>query len=273
MEAKEILCKTALSKSALPGLVYALNPYRGCSHACVYCYAPAILRERRKWGDFVDIKINIPEILATELKRRASGVVGLGTVTDPYQELERRYEITRKCLVLLLEKKFPICIQTKSALVARDIDLIKKFERREVGFTITTLDDAERSFYEGGSSASEKMDAISRFKAEGITVWVFLGPILPGITDKTGNIENMIAKFKELGVDYILMDRLRLKPGTWENVSTFIQSEHPELAAVYEEIFLKGGCDRYYNDVFATIEHICSESGIKIKHAFGGDAR
>ena len=126
MEVNEITVKSALSKSSLPGLVYALNPYRGCQHACTYCYAPSVLREKRRWGEFVDVKMNLPDALAKDLERLPIGIVGIGTVTDAYQPIEKKYALTRKCLEALLEKDWPISIQTKSDLVLRDLDLIEQ---------------------------------------------------------------------------------------------------------------------------------------------------
>ena len=98
MKINEVKCKSALSLSALPGLNYSLNPYRGCQHNCAYCYVPNVLRiKRTEWGNFVDVKINIPLVLSKELKIKKSGVVGISTVTDPYQPVEKKYMLTRYC--------------------------------------------------------------------------------------------------------------------------------------------------------------------------------
>ena len=144
MKIRQISCKTALSPSKLPGIDYSLNPYRGCEHRCAYCYAPNVLKiNREKWGDFVDVKVNIPHILSKELKMRKPGVVGISTVTDPYQSVEKKFKITRYCLEQLLKHDFPINIQTKSSMVIRDIDLISKFSNAEVMVSIATLNDNE----------------------------------------------------------------------------------------------------------------------------------
>jgi len=133
MRIREVKCKTALSKSNLPGLDYSLNPYRGCQHSCAYCYVPNVLRiKRNEWGSFVDVKTNIPNVLSKELRIKKPGVVGISTITDPYQPAENNYKLTRYCLEQLLRHDFPVCIQTKSDLVARDIDLISKFSKAEV---------------------------------------------------------------------------------------------------------------------------------------------
>ena len=136
---REVSCKIALSKSLLPGLDYSLNPYYGCQHGCVYCYAPNVLKiEREKWGKIVNIRRNMPKVLSKELRKKEKGVVGISTVTDPYQPLEKKFKLTRYCLQELLKYDFPICVQTKSDLVLRDVDLISKFSHAEVGVTVAT---------------------------------------------------------------------------------------------------------------------------------------
>src|SRR4030067_1204603 len=182
---KEIKVKTALSPSQLPGLVYALNSYRGCAHACVYCYAPSVIHwDKGKWGELVEVKINLPRILSKELRGKKKGVVGLGTVTDPYQPAEKKYEITRRCLELLLMHDFPVCIQTKSSLVLRDMDLLKRFSNIEVGVTLTTLDEGVREKLEpGASSVAQRLNALSELSKNGIRTWVFIGPVMPYLTD------------------------------------------------------------------------------------------
>ena len=156
MKVCEVTCTTALSPSNLPGLDYALNPYRGCSIGCVYCYAPSVLREERPWGRFVDVKRNIPAVLAKALKRKARGMVGLGTVTDGYQPLEGRYHLTRYCLEQLVRFDFPVSVQTKSSLVLNDLDLLRRLSDAEVGVTVTTLDEAQRRHFEPFASPSER---------------------------------------------------------------------------------------------------------------------
>ena len=183
----EIKVKTALSPSKLPGLDYALNPYRGCAHACVYCYAPSVIHWNGKWGELVEVKVNLPRILSKTLRTAKKGVVGLGTVTDPYQPAEEKYEITRRCLELLRLHDFPVCIMTKSALVLRDIDLLREFSNIEVGITLTLPDDRLREKLEpGASSVEERLRALRELREAGIDTWVFLDhlcrilPILKG---------------------------------------------------------------------------------------------
>ncbi len=251
--------KTALSPSQLPGLDYALNPYRGCAHACVYCYAPAVIHwDKGKWGELVEVKINLPRILSKELRVKKKGVVGLGTVTDPYQPAEKKYEITRRCLELLLMHDFPVCIQTKSSLVLRDIDLLKEFKNVEVGITLTTLDDAVREKMEpGASSVSERLRALAGLRENGIKTWVFLGPVMPHITE----VEALVDAIAEVKPEYVLVDRLRLKEGVWERIREFIHDFRHELVNEYEKIF-RGGAE-YYGEIFEKVMSRCEKNGLK----------
>ena len=256
---KEIKVKTALSPSQLPGLDYALNPYRGCEHACVYCYAPSVIHwNNGKWGENVEIKINLPRILSKELKFKKKGVVGLGTVTDPYQPVEKKYEITRRSLELLLMHDFPVCIQTKSSLVLRDIDILREFSRIEVGATLTTLDEKVRKNLEhGAGSTAERLGALRTLRESGISTWVFLGPVMPYLTESEALIDTIAA----VKPDYILLDRLRMRDGIWNGVTEFIGGSNPKLLSEYERIFLGGG--EYYRELFEKMIIKCKEKGIR----------
>ncbi len=137
----EIKVKTALSKSGLKELDYALNPYLGCRFSCVYCYAryfsPTEVKER--WGEVVVVKSNLLEVLRREVAIKRKGVVGVSTITDPYQPIESERKLTRGSLKILLESGFRVSIQTKSPLVLRDLDLLLSHkEKVDVGLTITT---------------------------------------------------------------------------------------------------------------------------------------
>ncbi|MEE8167578.1 MAG: radical SAM protein [Candidatus Hydrothermarchaeales archaeon] len=259
---KEVRCKTALSPSGLYD--YALNPYRGCEHACIYCYAPSILRETRKWGNFVDVKVNISQVLKKELRRKKRGVVGIPTVTDAYQPVERRYELTRKCLGELLKHDFPICIQTKSSLVLRDIDLIKRFSQKEVGFTITTIDDSARKKYEPRASpVEERLSALEELTEEGIDTWVFLGPIMPYITNQGNDLENLIESIARVGVKTLLVDKMRMKPGLRPKMNAFYAEHCPELLPLFEVL-----TEDYYNKVKLEVTRLCRERGLKCEPCF-----
>lgn len=183
MIVQETQSKKILVRSGIQERTYCLNPYIGCQHGCRYCYATFMRRftgHREKWGQFVDVKINSPDLLAKEVQRANRWEVIISSVTDPYQPLERRYKLTRQCLKILLDHKLPVSILTKSSLVTRDVDLLRGFEHCEVGLTITTDNDKIRKLFEPCSSPiSERIKALEILHQCGIKTYAFIGPILP----------------------------------------------------------------------------------------------
>lgn len=256
---KEILVKTALSPSKLPGLDYALNPYRGCEHACIYCYAPSVIHwDKGKWGELIEAKVNLPRVLSKELKAKKKGVVGLSTVTDPYHPVEKKYEITRRCLELLLMHDFPVCIQTKSSLVLRDTDLLKRFSNVEVGMTLTTLDESVREKLEpGASSVAQRLNALSELSKNGISTWIFIGPVMPYLTDG----DALVDAITSAKPGYVLVDKLRHKEGVLNNVMGFIVEFYPQLKEKYNGIFC--GNEDFYKGFFENIKKKCDMNGLK----------
>ncbi len=152
MVAKEIHAESILSKSQVSD--YALNAYVGRRHDCIYCYAKFMRRftgHREPWGAFVDAKVNAAELLQKEVKKKGKRKIWISGVCDAYQPLERRYRHTRKRLAILEDEGWPVMVQTKSPLVLRDLDILKRADDIEVGFTITTADDKVRRIFEPGT--------------------------------------------------------------------------------------------------------------------------
>jgi DNA repair photolyase len=265
MEIHEIFCKTALSSSTLPGLTYSLNPYRGCQHNCAYCYAPNVLRvPREQWGDCIEIKTNISEVLARELKAKKPGIVGISTVTDPYQPLERTYSVTRSCLEQLVTSKFPAHIQTKSALVTRDIDLLSRFSDTQVMMSIGTLNDKERSLLEPCTSPiPERLNALRMLTDAGIKTAVFFGPVYPTIT--LDDIPLILERFIEAGVSEIWVDRLNLKPGIWEHVQKKLIQNRDLQHLFFINVFQN---KNYYQEIRKEIHQQGRERNLCIVDAF-----
>lgn len=232
MKTREVQCKTALSSSTLPGLTYCLNPYRGCMHHCSYCYAPNVLRiPRDDWGHVVEIKKNIPVVLSKELKSKKPGVVGISTVTDPYQPLEQQHRLTRFCLEQLLLYDFPVHIQTKSALVTRDIDLLSRFSDVQVMVSIGTLHDNERRLLEPNtSSIQDRFSALKKCADSGLRTAVFFGPVYP--TTALGEIPQLLDILKDIGVQEVWIDMLRLKPGVWQNICMSL-GDHQDIMGLF----------------------------------------
>jgi DNA repair photolyase len=204
MRVTEIEAKNVLNPSKI--FPYCLNPYTGCQINCRYCYARLFMRRysghSEPWGEFVDVKVNAAEVLRKQLLRAKRGTVWISSVCDPYQPLEHRYELTRRCLQELLGRQFPVNLQTKSALVLRDLDLLARFEEIEVGFTITTEDERIAKLFEpGASTVRERIEALARIHSAGIRTFTFLGPLLPGSAERL--VEALEGK-----VDKVLIDRM-----------------------------------------------------------------
>jgi DNA repair photolyase len=209
MIVKEKNAKGILSKSRIYD--YALNAYTGCSHKCLYCYARFMKRytgHSEPWGDFVDVKINAPELLSKEIQKKKRGRVWISGVCDAYQPLEKKYRLTRRCIEILVEHGWPFTIQTKSPLVLRDLDILKRAADCEVGFTITTADEKVRKIFEPYAPPIEKrVEALDLLHSAGITTFVMIAPMLP-------NAEGLVGMLKGR-VDHVLIDRLNYHYADW----------------------------------------------------------
>ncbi|MGD2294418.1 MAG: radical SAM protein [Candidatus Aminicenantes bacterium] len=201
---RETQAKSILNTSKV--FDYCVNVYTGCQHDCKYCYARLFMRRysghTEPWGEFVDVKINAPELLRKQLQKAKRGAVWVSSVCDPYQPLEARYNLTRQCLEELLKVQFPVNIQTKSKLVVRDLDLFLRFEEMAVTMTIATdREDMARLFETRASSVKDRLEALKQLHSAGIHTAVFIGPILPG------NPEKLVAKLDGT-VDRVLIDKM-----------------------------------------------------------------
>jgi len=238
MIVKEIYARTILSKSKV--FDYAINPYVGCQHGCSYCYARFMRRftgHKEPWGEFVDVKINAPDLLQQEIDRKLPGRVWISGVCDPYQPLEARYEVTRKCLEILVEHDWPVTIETKSALVLRDTRLLKETSKIEVGLTVTTGDEGVRQLFEPNApSISERIRALEDLRLAGIRTYAMIAPMLPGA-------EELVVVLRAK-VDYVLIDRMNYHYGDWvyrkyklEDAMSddFFSQKSKDLVSAFEE--------------------------------------
>ncbi len=262
MKVTEMTCKSALSPSGIYGWVYALNPYRGCMHGCKYCYASNILRlNRSTWGSFVEVKKNIPTVLAKELKRLSPALVGISSITDPYQSIEENFKTTRYCLEQLLKYKFPVSIITKSPLVLRDIDLLINFPYSEITLTITTLDDKLAEALEPAApTVKQRLKALTKLSAEGLNTYAFLGPLLPNLD--TDMVSEFIDQIIATGVRTVMVDSLNLKSGVWSDVKRALD-EMPEIKdKFYNRLFRD---KEYYPTIFKSIKTECLRRGVRFE--------
>lgn len=260
---KRLSARTALSPSKLPGLDYALNPYVGCAHDCVYCFAPTVLGvDRFKWATDIGARTNLPGLLAKEVRKKR-GNVGLGTVTDPYQPIEHEVLLTRKCLEVLARVDQPLSVLTKSPLVTRDIDLFKRMSRVEVGVTITGHNDGlARLFEPGAPPPSARLSAVKRLIQEGIETYVMIGPVLPMISDI--DIEEFFAMIAASGVKRVMLDRMRLRPGLMEMFHAL-----PLMTSEFRHGFdQRVGSSDFFKDFYGQAQQLCSRLGLRIEQAF-----
>lgn len=266
----EVECKSILTRSGIPGIDYALNPYVGCEHACVYCYADFMRRftnHREPWGAFVDVKVNAPEVLRRQLQRLPQGLISIGTVTDPYQPVEARYKVSRACLERLVGREFPVSILTKSALILRDLDLLRQIEDLEVGFTVTVLDERVRRAFEPYSSPSRaRLEALKRLAEAGLKTWLFFGPVLPYFSDSWEHIDELFASAARAGVSYILIDRLNLYPQVWSRVSRLVRRAFPEALPAYE--WYRRDRARWCEELRAKAEEAAKRHRLPLRFAF-----
>src|SRR5512137_1386139 len=185
MIVREINVKSILSRSQI--YEYAVNPYVGCQHSCTYCYARFMKRftgHKEPWGQFVDVKVNAPDLLRKQVLKKKKGTVWVSGVCDPYQPLEGKYKLTRQCLEILAENDWPVAIQTRSPLVLRDLDVIRKAKDFEVGFSVTTADDGIRRLFEPSAPPiRERIRALQELHLAGIRTYAMIAPMLPGAED------------------------------------------------------------------------------------------
>ena len=202
MIVNEVQAKSILSKSQV--FPYTINAYTGCEHACSYCYARFMRRfsgHKELWGAFVDVKVNAPQLLAKQIQHKTPARVWVSGVCDPYQPLETKYRLTRQCLEILIANHWPVSVQTKSPLVTRDIDLLRKGEGVEVGLSIATADEHIRQIFEPHApSIPSRIAALQAMYEAGIQTFVMIAPILPGAED----LPELLAG----NADSVLVDRM-----------------------------------------------------------------
>ncbi|OGN99954.1 MAG: radical SAM protein [Chloroflexi bacterium RBG_13_52_14] len=226
---RETYALSILSKSQV--FDYAVNPYVGCQHACTYCYARFMKRftgHKEPWGEFVDVKINAPDLLRHEIVERPPSRVWVSGVCDPYQPLEREYELTKECLKILIQHDWPVTVQTKSPLALRDINLLRRGAEIEVGLSVASADDEIRKLFEPGApSIRERIGALEELHLAGVRTYAMIAPVLPGAEELPDQLSGK--------VDYVLVDRMNYHHGDW-----VYRKYHLEDAMSYDFFYSKG---------------------------------
>jgi len=254
---------------------YGLNLYRGCTHNCVYCDG----RSERyyvdgEFGEDVSVKVNAIEVLRRELDpkrkrvpfKRSFMMMG-GGVGDSYQPIEKRYQLSRKALQLFYEYRFPVHVLTKSNLIKRDIDILKKINdqsRAIVSYSFSSVDEKLSAIVEPGvPSPDERLETLALLKNEGIACGMFLLPVIPFITDKPELMQDTIKRASQVGIDFIIFGGMTLKDGKQKDYFLNILKRHfPELTTEYVNIYKGnkwGAATKEYYDSINQIYHTIME--------------
>jgi DNA repair photolyase len=274
IRAKSIINRVPGSSSYLP-FEWTINPYRGCSHACRYCFA-------RKTHTYLDldagedfdrrviVKVNAGELLRRELAAPGwrGAPIAMGTNVDCYQRAEGRYRLMREILAGLRDFANPFSILTKGTLILRDVDLLRQAaELTDVRLAVSIgfVDEALwRSVEPGTPSPRRRLDVVRQLSDAGFRVSVLMAPILPGLTDGDASIEATVAATVSAGAASLTPLMLHLRPGAREWYGQWLAREHPELAARYRELYARGSYapKHYQREVAARVRMAARRHGL-----------
>ena len=272
----EIPCKSALNPVKGMPFRWSLNPFRGCVHACHYCYARAShpylgFNADDEFETKIVVKTNMADVLRRELARPGwtGERVAIGTATDAYQPGEGRYEVTRRVLGVLHAFRNPISITTKSTLVLRDRELLADLARValvRVSFTITTLDPVLWRLIEPGTPPpASRLRVLAQLADVGIPCGVNLAPVLPGLTDSAEAIESVVSAARDHGATSFWTSPLRLAPLVKEHYFGFIERSFPDLLPRYRRAYPQADAPREYRDrLEARVRAISSRYGFGV---------
>jgi DNA repair photolyase len=244
-EAKSIINR--VPGGALP-FDWTINPYRGCSHACVYCFARPThtyldMNAGRDFETKIVVKVNAPEVLRRELgaKRWKGEHIAMGTGTDPYQRAEGRYRLMRGIIEALIDHRNPFSILTKGTLILRDLDLLLRaadVAPVSAAFSIGTMDEQVwRETEPGTPHPKARMDAVRTLTDAGIPTGILMAPILPGLSDGPEQLRAVVEAAIEAGATHVSPILLHLRPGVREEFLPWLETEHPDLVGRYMQMY------------------------------------
>jgi len=248
---QEVTCRSALNHVEGMPFAWTLNPYRGCTHGCHYCFARRYHRQFElnagdQFASIILVKTNFVEVLARELSRPAwtRELVALGTATDPYQPIEGHYKLTRAAIVELAAAKTPVSIVTKGPMVVRDADVLleaTKAARCTVCISVPSVDeDAWRRLEPGTAHPLQRLRAVRTLTQAGVRAGVLMAPVVPGITTSKRGLEATISAIAAHGAAFVGANVLHLEGGTRDHFFEFLGREYPHLVDGYQRLYANG---------------------------------
>lgn len=255
----EITCKTLINRVNAPAFRFrwTINPYRGCRHACRYCYARPT---HQYWGmdasaDFerqIFAKVNAPAVLRQELSRPkwTGEPIVIGTASDPYEPAEAQYQLTRQIIEVMAEFGNPASITTKGTLVKRDIDVLKRLNDVagvQVVFSVGTIDESVwRQTEPGAPNPMARLEAMQYLVEHGIPAGVLAAPLLPGLSDTAASINTLVEAAAEHRAKFLSGNLLFLRPGSREWFMPLVREAYPHLAPGYARLYRSEHAPRDY---------------------------
>jgi DNA repair photolyase len=245
---QEITCRSALNPVKGMPFNWTLNPYRGCTHGCHYCFARRYqtqfeLGPGDDFSSLIFVKVNFPEVLRHELDKPSwtREQVALGTATDPYQPIEGHYKLTRRSIEALIAARTPVGIVTKGPMIVRDADLLKdlsRVTRCSVCMSVPTVDeDAWRSLEPGTAHPMQRLRAVRMLREAGINAGVLMAPVVPGFTTQRSKLDATIKAVADHGAAFLGANVLYLKGGTKDHFMGFLAHTFPHMVESYERLY------------------------------------
>ena len=272
---QEVTCRSALNPVKGMPFGWTLNPYRGCTHGCHYCFARRYhaqfeLGGGDEFSSVILVKSNFVEVLRRELDRPSwkREYVAFGTATDPYQPIEGRYKLTRGSLEALARARTPVGLITKGPMAVRDKDVLAELGRGArctVYFSVPTVDeDAWRMLEPGTAHPLQRLRAVRELNDAGVNTGVLMAPIVPGLTSHPAKLEKTIKAIADHGAAFMGANVLYLKEGTRVHFMNFLKKQYPELSKRYQRLYAGAYAPKSYaHEVQAVVKLLQERWGVR----------
>ncbi len=247
---QEVTCRSALNHVEGMPFEWTLNPYRGCTHGCHYCYARRYQTQFELGSDddfasIIIVKTNFVEVLRRELSKPSwtNAYIAFGTATDCYQPIEGHYKLTRRSLEALAEARNPVGIVTKGPMIVRDTDVLQELKRRAsctVFLSVPTVDEHAWAQLEPGTAHPlQRLRAVRELNRAGIRAGVLMNPIVPGLTSKPSILERTVKAIADSGASFVGCNVMFLEGGTRDHFMRWLADEYPLLVDGYQQLYAR----------------------------------